>query len=75
MDDLTTERSFDLQATWVIHVLVLFFNMLSTNRHCRTSGRLVQELNVCTLDPFKDPKRVCGVLSDLRVIRVCRDIR
>ena len=28
MDDFTTERSFDSQATWVIDVLGLFFDML-----------------------------------------------
>ena len=28
MDDLTTERSFDSQATWVIDVLGLLFDML-----------------------------------------------
>ena len=37
MDDLATERSFDLQAKWVIGVLGLFFDMLSmgvcTTRH------------------------------------------
>ena len=54
MDDLTTERSFDSQATWVIDVLDLFHDMLSMNvcatRHWHTFGRLVQELNVCTVD-------------------------
>ena len=53
MDDLTTERSFDSQATWVIDVLGLFFDMLSMgvciNRHWQTSGQLVRELNVCTV--------------------------
>ena len=53
MDDLTTERSFGSQATWVIYVSFLFFDMLSmgvcTTRHWHTSGRLVQELNVCTV--------------------------
>ena len=45
-DDLTTERSFDSQATWVIDVLGLFFDMLSMvvlkTRHWQMSGRLVQ---------------------------------
>ena len=55
MDDLTTERSFDLQATRVIGILGLFFDMFSTmgvctTRHCQTSGRPVQELNVCTVE-------------------------
>ena len=49
---LTTERSFDLQAMWVIGVLRLYFDMLSmgvcTIRHWHTPGRLVQKLNVCT---------------------------
>ena len=48
----TTERSFDSHATWSIDVLVLF-DMLSisicTTRHWQTSGRLVQELTVCTV--------------------------
>ena len=43
--------SFDSQATWVIGVFYLFHDMLSMNvcatRHWHTSGRLVQELNVC----------------------------
>ena len=29
MDDLTVERSFDSQPTWVIDVFDLFFDMLS----------------------------------------------
>ena len=33
MDDLTTECSFDSQATWVIDVLDLFHDMLS-NKGC-----------------------------------------
>ena len=53
MDDLTTECNFDSQATWVIDVLDLFHDMLSMNvcatRHRHTSGRMVQELNVCTV--------------------------
>ena len=47
MDDLTTERSFDS----FIDVLGLYFDMLSMGvctRFWQTSGRLVQELNVCT---------------------------
>ena len=54
MDDLKTERSFDSQATWIINVLGLFFDMLPigvcTTGHLQTSGRLVQELNICTVD-------------------------
>ena len=57
MDDLTIERSFDPQATWVIDVLGLFFDMSSTGvctaRHWQTSGRLVQELNVCNVKVSK----------------------
>ena len=45
IDDLTTERSFDLQATGVIDVLGLFFDMISmgvyTTRHWPMAGRLV----------------------------------
>ena len=52
-DDLETEGRFDSQATWVIDVLDLFFDMLSigvcTSWHWQTSGRLVPKLNVCTL--------------------------
>ena len=52
MDDLTTERNFDLQATWVIDVLGLVFDMLClgvcTTRHGQASGRMVQESNVFT---------------------------
>ena len=49
MDNLTTKRNF----TRVIDVLGLLFDMLSMgvspNRHWQTSGRLLQELNVCTV--------------------------
>ena len=56
MDYLQIERRFILLASYVkaIDVLGSFFNMLSvgfcTTRHWQTSGRLVQELNVCTVD-------------------------
>ena len=50
MDDLTTERSFDLYATWRIGLL---FDMLlmgvCTTRRWHTSGRLVQKVNVSTV--------------------------
>ena len=53
MDDLTTERSFDSQASCVINVFGLFFDILPMGarktRLLQTSGRLVQELNVCTV--------------------------
>ena len=46
------EHSFDSQATWVIGMLDIVFDMLSmgafTTRHWQTSGQLVQELKVCT---------------------------
>ena len=53
IDDLTNERSFYSQATCVIDVLGLLFYILSmgvcTNRLWQTTGRIVQELNVCTV--------------------------
>ena len=53
IDDLSTECSFDSQDTWVIDVLALFLDISSmgvcTTRHWQTSGRLVHELNVCTV--------------------------
>ena len=53
MFNLTTEGTFHLQAKCVFDVLGLFLNLKSmvvcTTRHCQTSGRLVQELNVCTV--------------------------
>ena len=49
VDDLTTERSFDSQATWYINQLGLFFDLLPmgvcTSRPWKMSGRLVQKLN------------------------------
>ena len=52
-DGLTTERDLDSQATLAIDVFGLYFEMLSTGvcttRHWQTTGRLVQELNDCTL--------------------------
>ena len=51
MDDLTTERNFDLQATRIIDMLI--FDVLSscvcTTSHGQSSGRLVQELKACTV--------------------------
>ena len=45
--------ALDSHSTWVIDVLGLCFDMLSmvvcTTRHWQTPGRLVQELNVCTV--------------------------
>ena len=65
-NDLTTERSFDSQDTWVIDVLNLFLLVFSvlvfTTRHWQTSDRLVHELNVCTV------ALVAGVVSVMRCI-------
>ena len=53
MDDLTAECRLYSQATWVIDVNSLFSDILSMGvcsiRHWQTSGRLVQELNVCSV--------------------------
>ena len=52
MNDLTTERSFDWQATWVIDENDKFcckVVRVSTTRHWQMSGRLVQELDVCSV--------------------------
>ena len=50
---LTTARIFHSQATWVIGVLHLYFDMLHigvcTIRHWHTTGLLVQKLNICTI--------------------------
>ena len=47
IDDLTTEWRFDLQ----ILALAIFLSSIGvySTRHWQTSGRLVQELNVCTV--------------------------
>ena len=70
--DLTTVRSFHKQATWVIDVLGLFSYMLSmglyTTRHCITSGRFVEELNVYIL--YIDPPESCGVCYTLAPTRL-----
>ena len=54
--DLTTELSFDSQATWVIDVFGFLFDMIfisvCTTRDWQTSGRLVQNLNVCTVAKY-----------------------
>ena len=63
MDELKTERSFYSQATWIIDVLsfiILMFSMgVCITRHLLTSGRLVQELDVCTV-PYCEYPTVCG---------------
>ena len=35
---------------WLTYFLDMPFMVVSTTRHLQTSGRLVQELNVCTVD-------------------------
>ena len=51
------EHSLDSQATWVT-VFGLFCGILSmgvcTTRHWQTTGRLVQDLNVCTVGKNHD---------------------
>ena len=52
IDDLTTEGSFDLQAIWIIKVRGFCFTcyqLVCTAAHWQPSGRLAQELNVCTV--------------------------
>ena len=54
MDELTTERRFDSKLRGsLIYLAYFFFDMLaigvSTTNRCQTSGRLVLELNVCTV--------------------------
>ena len=39
MDDLTTERSFELQATWVFEGLVICFDMLPMGVIQKATGR------------------------------------
>ena len=56
--DLITERSFDSQATLVIDVFGLFcwqfmHWVFPTTRYWQTSSRLVQELNVCSVWPWR----------------------
>ena len=58
IDDLTTGRSFELQATLTVDVIGIFFDMISmavcaTILNMQRSGRLVQESNVCTVDMCK----------------------
>ena len=48
--DLTTERSFDLQVRWLFMCLAYLLTChVCTTRHWQKSGRLVQELNMCTV--------------------------
>ena len=52
-DEVKTENNFDSQATRVLDVLDLFVDLLSmgvcTTWNWQTSSRLVQKLNVCTV--------------------------
>ena len=55
MYDLTPERNYDSQATRCIDVFSLFLFDISamdacTASHWQTSGRLMQELNLCTVN-------------------------
>ena len=51
----------------VIDVLGLFFDMLSYSRHWQTSGRLVQELDVCTVACLGSKRGVKGVIKRLAI--------
>ena len=70
ISDLTTEHSFDLQATYAIDVLGYFSDMLSvgvcTNIHLQTSCRLMQILNVCTVERIYYPYSVKS-LRDIKI--------
>ena len=83
MDDLTTDHIFDPQATWVIGVLGYFLTLsmgVCTTRHWQTSGRLVQELNVCTVHVLQlshvDPLLIKQLLnpSSLYFLPNCRPV-
>ena len=76
MEDLTTERSFESQATRYIGVLDLLFDMVSmgicTIRHWQTSGRLVEELNVCAVTASYDGHgHVLALFLDMVTMVVC----
>ena len=64
MDDLRNDRSLKLQATWVIDVFGLFCIcypwVVFTSRHLQMSGRLVKELNICTVGK---PVRICMLIQ------------
>ena len=66
MDDLTTERDFDSQASLAIDMLGLIVDMLSkgvcTAGHWHTSGRLVKELLVYILTVLLIMSTVLGEL-------------
>ena len=66
-DDLTTEGSFDLQAMCILDALGLFFDMLCmgvcATRYWQPSGRLVQELNSCTVASCPNAARTAETLG------------
>ena len=66
---LYNQSYFDVQATWVIDVFDWLFDIIDmcvcTTRHWQTSGRLVQELNVCTVYYYRYGVRVNVGLPDL----------
>ena len=78
MDDLTIERSFDSQATWVIDVLssLFFWHFMCvcvcTTRHWQTSGRTNGAgINVCAAVPTFDSCTKCvGSLKAMWVIGI-----
>ena len=51
--------------------LSYFLDMLSmrvvTTRYCQTSGRLVQELDICTVVVYRDGRRVCAPPSPIQL--------
>ena len=69
MDDLTTDCSFDSQAKCVIGVLGLLFDLLSmgvcTTRYWQQSDRLVQKLNVFTVDFQKNWRTISMCTTNL----------
>ena len=69
MCDVTTEHSFVSQAMYVIDVIRLFFELLSTSvfttRHWQTSGRLVQELNVYTLERDSNTRALAATIRQV----------
>ena len=60
VDDRAAKHGFDSKLRWPLMCLAYFFDIQSicvyTTRHWQTSGRLVQELNVCTVAVFCEYK-------------------
>ena len=77
MDDLTTKRCFDSQATCVIDELGSFFDMLSmgvfTTKHRQTSGWLEQGLNAYTVAALHICTEVSRVFNSVRMHAVLSD--